>query len=148
MGAIVLSSLSQVLQPAGSAKLLREQRLKLRALDRTQQDHGLWSQGTQAGETAERPEREEKRERDRNERDTAGQLEEQGTAKGNGGRAGKEMEKVKNVSVTGHAVELWDNIANCELSFGNIKQMDGKETTKSSKTAQSVCSHIITHILI
>ncbi len=36
------------------------------------------------------------------------------------------MEKVKNVSVTGYEVELWDYISNCELSFGNIKKMSGK----------------------
>ncbi len=73
MGAIVLSAFSQVLQPASSTELLREQGLQLGALHRAQQDHGLWSQvGTQARETAERPEREGTREKERSERDTAG----------------------------------------------------------------------------
>ncbi len=42
------------------------------------------------------------------------------------------MEKVKNVSVTGYEVGLWDYISNCELSFGNIKKMSGKETVLKS----------------
>lgn len=70
MGAVVLSTFSQVVQPASSAELQREQRLKLGALYRTQQDHGLWSQvGTRARETAEE-ERERKREVRETQRDS------------------------------------------------------------------------------
>ncbi len=51
------------------------------------------------------------------------------------------MEKVKNVSVTGYEVELWDYISNCELSFGNIKKMSGKETVLKSVKCQNSFLH-------
>lgn len=53
------------------------------------------------------------------------------------------MEKVKNVSVTGNEVELWDNISNCELSFGNFKKM---ETVLKSNIKKYLQPHFYTLI--
>ncbi len=55
------------------------------------------------------------------------------------------MEKVKNVSVTGYEVGLWDYISNCELSFGNIKKMSGKETVLKSLKCQRIFTALFLH---